>query len=64
MIDIFKIKIIRIEEKEFNINEKNFQLISIEAIIIVDNEAEEANKNNQSQKYLFSLILSFLRNKE
>ena len=45
-IDIFKTKFIKIEKEEFNIDEKNFQLISIDVIIIVDDEANKVNKNN------------------
>ena len=46
MIDIFKTKFIKIKEEESSIDEKDFQLISIETIIIVDDEADEVNKND------------------
>ena len=48
MIDILKTKFIKIKEKEFNINEEDFQLIFINAIIIVNDEINETNKNDQS----------------
>ena len=47
-----------------SILQKDFQFISIDAIIIVDDKANEADKNNQSQEYLFSLILSSLKNEK
>ena len=63
-VDIFRTKFIKIEEEEFNTDEKNFQLILIDAIIIIDDEADEANKNDQSQEYLFSSTSSSLKNEE
>ena len=46
MIDIFRTKFIKIKEEEFNIDEKNYQFISIDAIIIVDDKTNKANKND------------------
>ena len=64
MIDIFRTKFIKIEEEEFNIDEKDFQLILTDAIIIIDDEVNETDKNDQSQEYLFSLTSSFLRSEK
>ena len=71
-IEIFKTNFIKTEELSDIIDEKNFQHILIDSIIIIErnltitetSDEENSVKNDQQRKYLLSSILSFSKNEK